>query len=64
MESGNFTNRPPYKDAFDIGYPQEPVEGQMNVYRCKYCKRITTEINGQLEKHGPDCEYRRLKSMA
>jgi hypothetical protein len=58
----NFTSRPPYKDVFDIGYPQEEVEGQTNVYRCKFCKRITTDINGLLENHAADCEYRLSKT--
>ncbi len=48
----------PYKDAFDIGYPQENLEGEMYKYRCKFCKKLTTEINGQLENHAPDCAYR------
>jgi hypothetical protein len=60
--SENFTSRAPYKDVFDIGYPQEEVEGQTNVYRCKYCRRITTDINGRLENHAPDCEYRLSKA--
>ena len=60
-ESENFTSRAPYKDVFDIGYPQEPVEGQMNVYCCKFCKLITTQINGRLENHAPNCEYRALR---
>jgi hypothetical protein len=51
----------PYKEAFDIGYPQENVEGQMYVHRCKFCKKLTTEINGLVENHAPDCEYRLTK---
>jgi DNA-directed RNA polymerase subunit RPC12/RpoP len=60
-ESANadeFYSSAPYKDAFDISYPQENVEGQMYVYRCKSCKKLTTEINGLVENHAPDCEYR------
>jgi DNA-directed RNA polymerase subunit RPC12/RpoP len=49
---------PPYKDAFDIGYPQENLEGEMHKYRCKHCKKLTTEINGLLDNHAPDCAYR------
>ena len=52
---------PPYKAAFDIDYPQENLEGQMYQYRCKSCKIITTDINGRLENHGPDCEYKKLR---
>lgn len=58
----NYYASAPYKDAFDIGYPQENVEGQMYVHRCKFCKRLTTEINGLLENHAPDCEYRLSKA--
>ena len=48
----------PYREAFDIEYPQENLEGEMCKYRCKFCKIITTDINGRLENHAPDCEYR------
>ncbi len=56
--AGQFYATAPYKDAFDIEYPQENLEGQMYVYRCKSCKRLTTEINGRLENHASDCAYR------
>ncbi len=56
--SENFYIRAPYKDAFDIECPQEPVEGKMYTYRCKHCKVLTTDLNGLLENHKPDCEYR------
>ncbi len=56
-----FYAREPYAAAFDIGYPQENLEGEMHKYRCKYCKRLTTDINGRLENHAEDCEYRRSK---
>lgn len=48
----------PYQAAFDIEYPQENLEGEMYKYRCKYCKKLTTDINGLLENHAPDCTYR------
>ena len=53
-----FYERAPYAEAFDIDYPQENLEGEMYTYRCKHCKRLTTEINGRLENHAPDCAYR------
>jgi DNA-directed RNA polymerase subunit RPC12/RpoP len=53
----------PYAEAFDIGYPQENLEGEMYVYRCRSCKKLTTEINGRLENHADDCEYRRLRTI-
>ena len=63
-ESGDFTGRSPYKESFDIGYPQEHVEGEMHVYRCAYCKVLTTQINGRVENHGPSCEYRARRLAA
>ena len=57
-ESPSFTGRPPYKEAFDIDYPQENLEGELYKYRCKHCKLLTTDINGRLENHAPDCAYR------
>ena len=59
-----FYDRSPYAEAFDIGYPQENLEGEMYKYRCAYCKRLTTEINGRLENHAADCEYRLAKTRA
>jgi hypothetical protein len=57
-KAGSFYESSPYQDAFDIGYPQENLEGEMYKYRCKFCKKLTTEINGRLENHADDCEYR------
>ena len=58
----NYYGSSPYRAAFDIEYPQEHVEGEMYKYRCKFCKRITTDINGRLENHAHDCAYR-LRQM-
>lgn len=54
----NYYVTEPYRQAFDINYPQENLEGEMYKYRCKSCKRLTTDINGLLENHAPDCAYR------
>ena len=43
---------------FYIDYPQEHYEGQMHRYRCAFCKQETTKINGRLEGHLPNCDYR------
>jgi hypothetical protein len=59
--SGSFYGRFPYVEGFDIGYPQENLEGEMYKYRCRCCKKLTTEINGKLENHAEDCEYRRAR---
>jgi DNA-directed RNA polymerase subunit RPC12/RpoP len=56
--AGNYYVTAPYEAAFDIGYPQENLEGQMYQYRCRYCKKLTTDINGRVENHAPDCTYR------
>lgn len=56
--TGQYYSTSPYQEAFDIGYPQENLEGEMYKYRCKFCKIITTDINGRVENHAPDCEYR------
>jgi DNA-directed RNA polymerase subunit RPC12/RpoP len=53
-----FYARSPYAEAFDIGYPQENLEGEMYKYRCRHCKRLTTDINGKLENHAEACAYR------
>jgi hypothetical protein len=58
FEDQRFYARAPYAEAFDIDYPQENLEGEMYKYRCRYCKRLTTDINGRLENHAADCEYR------
>lgn len=56
-----FYEREPYVEAFDIQYPQENLEGEMYKYRCRHCKRLTTDINGRLENHAEDCAYRMSK---
>ena len=58
QSEGAYYNTAPYQDAFDIEYPQENLEGEMYKYRCKFCKILTTEINGRLANHASDCEYR------
>jgi hypothetical protein len=57
-KDGSYFSSSPYKDAFDIRYPQENLEGEMYKHRCKFCKRLTTDINGILANHAPDCAYR------
>jgi len=60
-ESNLFYSRSPYKEAFDIEFPNEPLPGEMYKYRCLYCKLLTTEINGLLENHKDGCEYKAMK---
>jgi len=43
---------------FFVDYPQEQIEGHMNSYQCKYCKEHALKINGRLEGHRSNCEYR------
>lgn len=60
-DTESFYSRAPYAGAFDIDYPQENLEGEMYKYRCRSCKKLTTEINGRLENHVVDCHYRLMK---
>jgi len=60
-ESNLFYSRSPYKEAFDIEFPNEPLPGKMYEYRCLHCKLLTTTINGLLENHRDDCEYKVMK---
>jgi hypothetical protein len=48
-----------YPQALYIHYPQEKVEGKLYEYRCQFCKRLTTEVNGKLENHDVNCQYRK-----
>jgi hypothetical protein len=57
-QAGNYYESSPYQEAFDIEYPQENLEGEMYKYRCKFCKKLTTDINGRVENHAENCEYR------
>lgn len=43
---------------FYTDYKTEPIGGDNPYHRCVYCKRSEPEINGQLNKHKPDCQYR------
>ena len=42
---------------FYIDYPQEN-DGVMYSHRCQFCKINTVKINGLIENHAPDCQYR------
>ena len=39
-------------------YPTEPIGDGNPYYRCSSCKRSAPEINGKLENHRNDCEWR------
>ncbi|MDG2252214.1 MAG: hypothetical protein P8K73_01040 [Methylophilaceae bacterium] len=46
------------KKKFYIDYPQEKKDPTVNNYRCKLCKEESLKINGLLEKHKDNCDYR------
>jgi hypothetical protein len=48
------------KAKYYIDYPQEKIDPSTNNYQCSYCKVSSLVINGLLEKHKKDCEYRVL----
>lgn len=45
-------------------YPTEPMGGTNPYYRCVFCKKTDPQINGTLENHAEDCEYRLQKQNA
>jgi len=42
-----------------IEYPQDHLEENRYKYVCRSCRRSTLEIQGRLENHALDCEFRR-----
>ncbi|MFN9474665.1 hypothetical protein [Acidovorax sp.] len=44
--------------AYHDDYEREPIGGGNPYYRCIHCKLAAPEINGRLEGHSLDCEYR------
>lgn len=45
--------------ALFIDYPVEKVKGSWFQYRCRSCKKLAKDIQGKIENHAADCEYRR-----
>jgi len=45
-------------DEYYSDYPTRPIGGGNPYYCCAHCGRSDPEINGRLEGHAPDCEYR------
>lgn len=50
------------KQAFYIDYPQT-TDSKTHSHWCKFCNISTTVINGLLENHHPQCEYRLSKEL-
>lgn len=48
-------------DTFFNDYDNEPIGGDNPYYRCVHCKLSDPYINGRLDGHAPDCEYRLKK---
>lgn len=42
-------------------FPTEPIGGKNPYYRCSLCKLSVPEINGEVEAHLVDCDYRMFK---
>lgn len=42
-------------------YENEPIGDGNPYYRCVHCKCSDPEINGDIKKHLPSCEYRHAK---
>ena len=50
------------KSYFD--YPSEPIGGNNPYQRCSSCKKSAPEINGELENHYMDCEWKIKMEMS
>jgi len=46
------------KKLFYIDYPQEKKDPKANIFRCSLCKEDALKINGLLDNHKLNCEYR------
>jgi len=44
-------------------YPSVPIGGSNPYYKCSYCGISDPQINGTLEGHYEDCEYRIIKEL-
>ena len=45
-------------DKYYSDYPKERIGGGNPYYRCSFCGVSDPQINGRLEGHHTDCEYR------
>lgn len=45
-------------------YPTEKIGGGNPYYRCSFCKISDPQINGTLEGHADNCEYRIAKEKS
>jgi len=48
-------------NTFLHDYPQEKLDGELYKYKCAFCGIDTVTIDGMLENHLPNCEYRLKK---
>ena len=44
--------------AYYCDFETEPIGGTNPYYRCIHCKLSVPQINGQLDRHDPECKYR------
>ena len=42
-------------------YPTIPIGGKNPYYKCAFCGISVPQINGRIENHNENCEYRQLK---
>lgn len=47
--------------SYDTGYPTEKISKDNPYYCCAYCGISEPQINGKIENHASDCEYRLKK---
>ncbi len=46
---------------YDFSYPKEPIGGGNPYQRCVSCKKSDPAINGRVEGHLENCQWRRLR---
>jgi len=46
------------QNEYRADYPREPIGGGNPYWRCSCCGRSDPDINGRVEGHNADCEWR------
>jgi len=46
------------EEEYRNDYPSEPIGGDNPYYCCSFCKISDPQINGRLEGHAENCEWR------
>lgn len=47
--------------TYNVDYPKKKMGKGNPYYCCRFCSRTDPEINGKIENHAANCEYRLSK---